>query len=285
MGNLARNRTNKKNYRVKRIKYKRITLEPRYKIEVLSRRQYMQKQQSQEELIKKYDKTKLKNYNAFTMIPLDIFQKGLSRNAIGLYIYLSTIAGVSPYYEGKKAALMLNTQSLLRMLKWKTRRAELQSLIDELIDTKVIQIYNRVDTGREFDVIFPRIKYDKDMRFLKLYSFTLRKLMTVTSGKRLLGRFVSYAGLRTGIFENSTSSQIFEQSPSYVAQILRVNTDVVRHNFTWLRENNIIAFYKCKVSKDLGYERYYYAEYRDWKKLRDVIKGYVKQGVVKEVLA
>lgn len=245
----------------------------------------MQKRQEQEEIIKKYDGTKIKNYDAFTMIPIEIFQKELSREAIGLYIYFSTIAGVSPYYEGKKAALMLNAQSIFRMLHWTTRKAVLQELIDELVEAEVIQVFERRESGREFDVIFPRIKRDEKLRFVKLYSYTLRKMMKVTSGKRLLNRFVAYAGLRAGIFEKSVDSQIFEKSPCYVAQILGVHSDVVRYNFKWLRENNIIAFYKCKVSEDLGYERYYYAEYRDWKKLRDVIKGYIKQGVVKKVLA
>ena len=44
--------------------------------------------QNQEKIIAKYDKTKIKNYNSFAIVPLEIFQKGISREAVGLYIFL-----------------------------------------------------------------------------------------------------------------------------------------------------------------------------------------------------
>lgn len=241
--------------------------------------------QNQEKIIAKYDKTKIKNYNSFAIVPLEIFQKGISREAVGLYIFLSSYAGVSPHYEGKKSLIMHNTQDILQLLRWKANKSDLQELLDELQSAKVIQIYNRPEPRNKFDIIFPRLKRDENVRFVKLYASTVRKIESKATGKWLLRRLVAYAGIRAGIFENSTSSQIFEQSLAYVAQILEIDSESLRHSFKWLRDNDIVAFYKCKVTKELGYERYYYAEYRDWKKLKDVINGYIKQDVVREVIA
>lgn len=241
--------------------------------------------QTQQAIIAKYDNTKIKNYDAFIGLPLEIFKKGLSREAIGFYIVLSSYAGLCVHYEGKKALVMSSARDLLQLIKWNTKKANILAILNELVDAKLIQVYNRDDSGEKFDIIFPRINQDKKERFAKLYAAAIRKIMSKATGKVLLSRLVFYAAMRTGIFENSTSSQIFEQSPCYVAQITRINADVIRHNFKWLRDNDIVAFYRCKVTPDLGYDRYYYAEYRDWKKLKDVINGYIKQDVVREVIA
>lgn len=230
----------------------------------------------------KYKDVKVYAYDSFSIVPKEIFSAGLSNPEIGMYVLLAAHSGPNALHEGRSVFSTSYTGIMLR-LNWKCRRADVKKLLNQLAEKKLIHIN---DLGRgNLDILFKKQDEFED-DFVKIYGAAIRKILANTTGVRALTRLAFYAGFRCGIFENSTASRIFDKSPNYIAMSMGgLSADVVRHNLKWLREHKIIAYYKCKVTPMLGYERYYYAEYKDHKLLTSVVKGYMKQHYVSEVLA
>lgn len=233
-------------------------------------------------VLNKYKNVKVHAYDAFSIVPKEVFNSGLSNPEIGMYVLLAANSGPNALYEGRSVFSTSYTGIMLR-LNWKCRRADIKNLLDQLAEKKLIHIK---DLGRgNLDILFKKQdEFESD--FVKIYGAAIRKILVNATGARALTRLAFYAGFRCGIFENSTASKIFDKSPNYIAASMGgLSADVVRHNLKWLREHNIIAYYKCKVTPMLGHERYYYAEYKDYKLLTSVVTGYMQQHYVSEVLA
>lgn len=233
------------------------------------------------DVLEKYKDTKLQAYDAFTIVPKEIFSADLSYRAIGMYVFLAAHSGPNAFYEGR-SVLSTSYASILLRLGWKGRRADVEALLNILVEKKFLYI-KQLDKNN-MDIFFKkRDEFEGD--FVKVYGAAVRQILASVSGAIALTRLAYYAGFRCGIFENSTASKVFDKSPSYIAAAMGASPDVVRHNLAWLREHKVIAYFKCKVTPMLGYERYYYAEYKDCALLTTVIKGYMKQGYVSKVIA
>ena len=147
-----------------------------------------------------------------------------------------------------------------------------------------ITIYEIIKHGKCIDIVFNAAKSDKNIRFAKLYPETVSKIVNATKGKTMLKRLVIYAQLRTLIFENSKDSRILDKSNNYLAKVLGMARSSVANHMQWMREHDVLAYFKCKMNRAIGYEKYYYADMVDCHVLTDIIKGYQKQGEVREVV-
>ena len=194
---------------------------------------------------------------------------------------------MSPKYQGAFAMNGTTIDALRYLIKWDsstastTNRKQLREYLKELEDQKFIKI---IKHGKCIDIVFNAAKSDKNIRFAKLYPETVSKIVDSTKGKTMLKRLVIYAQLRTLIFENSKDSRILEKSNNYLAKVLCMARSSVANHMQWMREHEVLAYFKCKMNRAIGYEKYYYADMVDCHVLTDIIKGYQKQGEVREVV-
>ena len=194
---------------------------------------------------------------------------------------------MSPKYQGAFAMNGTTIDALRYLIKWDsstastTNRKQLREYLKELEDQKFIKI---IKHGKCIDIVFNAAKSDKNIRFAKLYPETVSKIVDSTKGKTMLKRLVIYAQLRTLIFENSKDSRILEKSNNYLAKVLGMARSSVANHMQWMREHEVLAYFKCKMNRAIGYEKYYYADMVDCHVLTDIIKGYQKQGEVREVV-
>ena len=239
------------------------------------------------QLINKYQEKSRAKLVPFSQVPVDVLDSAISVEAKGLYCFIVYNSSMSPKYQGAFAMNGTTIDALRYLIKWDsstastTNRKQLREYLKELEDQNFIKI---IKHGKCIDIVFNAAKSDKNIRFAKLYPETVRKIVDSTKGKTMLKRLVVYAQLRTLIFENSKDSRILDKSNNYLAKVLGMARSSVANHMQWMREHEVLAYFKCKMNRAIGYEKYYYADMVDCHVLTDIIKGYQKQGEVKEIV-
>lgn len=241
----------------------------------------------QNDLIEKYQGIVTKETDVFSGVPREVLNSSISIEAKGLYCFIIYNSSTSAKYKGRAALNCTTIDSIRKSVKWGNptvavaNRKMIRQYLQELVDHNFIKI---IEHNQIIDIVFPGLETFDSKGFAKLYPETVSKIVNATKGKTMLKRLVVYAQLRTLIFENSKDSRILEKSNNYLAKVLGMARSSVANNMQWMREHEVLAYFKCKMNRAIGYEKYYYADMVDCHVLTDIIKGYQKQGEVREIV-
>lgn len=247
----------------------------------------------QSNILKKYDLVTSENESkSFITIPRKIVFLKIPENEKGLFIQLLSMAGIAPGLSYHYVLTNQSVDSLVNAIFWKkgnkriaySHTQKLKSLLEQLQTDKLIRISKR-DNGY-FDIILPTVQKlrEGDDGFVKLYFDSLSKIKTQLVGIQRLKTLFFYAAIRSKVYENNQQQEVITDSPNYFAELANVSASSSKKRFEWLRDNGVLAYYKCEQKKLAGYIKYYYADMHDAAKLTKVIKGYLKQGEIKAVL-
>lgn len=236
--------------------------------------------------LNKYKNTKVIKTKLFTAIPKPLIQdENLSIPAKGLYIYLMSNAGIFALSGGRLAYPTMSFKDIAKKLRWREVK-KVEELIDELKSNGYIEI--KTFQG-ELYITKTRPKKaedekEEDKQFAKIYPMSMKRIVTKLNASRALIELFYYAVFRTAIFENDRENSTFYKPLAYLTSIAQVNEATLRKHLKWLRENNVIAYFKCRQKGYIGYEKYYYADMHDCHKLTKVVEGFVKCKEITEVL-
>lgn len=247
----------------------------------------------QSNILEKYDLAKLKNESkSFITIPRKIVSLKIPENEKGMFIQLLSMAGIAPGLSYHYVLTNQSVDSLVNAIFWKkgnkriaySHTQQLKSLLDQLQTDKLIKISRR-DNGY-FDIILPTVHKlrEGDDGFIKLYFGSLSKIKTQLVGMQRLKTLFFYATIRSKVYENNQQQEVITDSPNYFAKLANISAASSKKHFEWLRNNGVLAYYKCEQRKLAGYIKYFYADMHDADILTKVVKGYIEQDVIKKVL-
>lgn len=247
----------------------------------------------QNNILAKYDSVKLENQRtSFITIPRKLVNVEIPVNEKGLFIQLLLEAGVSPITDYHYVLKNQTISSIVHMIFWKKENKRINSvhvkqtkeLLEKLKADKLIKISEYQDD--RFDIVLPTAKKlrEGDDGFVKLYADSLKKIVAKSSGIQRLKNLLFYAAVRSRVFENYQQQVVVTESPNYFAKLTKISETVAKNRLKWMRDNEVLAYFKAERANTFQHEKYYYADMHDAGILTDVVKGYLEQGVIKEVL-
>lgn len=247
----------------------------------------------QNNILAKYDSVKLENQTtSFITIPRKLVNVDIPVNEKGLFIQLLLESGISPITDYHYVLKNQTISSIVHMIFWKKENKRINSvhvkqtkeLLEQLKEHRLIKISEYQDD--RFDIILPTAKNlrEGDDGFVKLYADSLKKIVAKSSGIQRLKNLLFYAAVRSRVFENYQQQVVVTESPNYFAKLTKISETVAKNRLKWMRDNEVLAYFKAERANTFQHEKYYYADMHDAGILTDVVKGYLEQGVIKEVL-
>lgn len=247
----------------------------------------------QNNILAKYDSVKLENQTtSFITIPRKLVNVEIPVNEKGLFIQLLLEAGVSPITDYHYVLKNQTISSIVHMIFWKKENKRINSvhvkqtkeLLEKLKADRLIKISEYQDD--HFDIILPTAKKlrEGDDGFVKLYADSLKKIVAKSSGIQRLKNLLFYAAVRSRVFENYQQQVVVTESPNYFAKLTKISETVAKNRLKWMRDNEVLAYFKAERANTFQHEKYYYADMHDADILTKVVKGYIEQEVIKKVL-
>lgn len=247
----------------------------------------------QNNILAKYDSVKPENQTtSFITIPRKLVNVEIPVNEKGLFIQLLLEAGVSPITDYHYVLKNQTISSIVHMIFWKKENKRINSvhvkqtkeLLEKLKADKLIKISEYQDD--RFDIVLPTAKKLREGNdgFIKLYADSLKKIVAKSSGIQRLKNLLFYAAVRSRVFENYQQQVVVTESPNYFAKLTKISETVAKNRLKWMRDNEVLAYFKAERANTFQHEKYYYADMHDAGILTDVVKGYLEQGLIKEVL-
>lgn len=224
--------------------------------------------------------------NYFGKINQTVFDNELfNTKEIGLYAWLSGTALIDN--NNNHVVRNLSTATILDMFrahKYKKNNQWVEDTLRNLSQQALIELTPTFKSGSKqfFDITM--IEPDKSASFAKVYTYSIDKIVSESTGINTLKHIGLYAAIRSFVFEhdNDVKGWVVDRGEKILADQSQLAINTYHNNLNWLLEHEILSYFvgtkKSKKPEQKGYKKMYLAEMADHCILTGVIKGYVEQG-------
>lgn len=239
-------------------------------------------------VINKYNGLKNKTLctQTFATVGKQIFNDNdLDIDDIGLYVFLITRSRQSLEDDGIGVVDRIDSLSIYKMIyrpqKLKGKYREIVGGLDERLNRLEDHgfIERTINTLGEQTIKVPQD--DLKHGFAKLYAPGIRVILRKLTGKKMLRELATYAAFRSLIFEGDKGTYIIDRGPTYIKNWLHVEKSTVNNYLRWLRENYVLAYFKCKQSSMHEPWKQYYSDIVQYDKLVEYVKIQYDKGFIK----
>lgn len=210
----------------------------------------------------------------------------LTIDEIGLYVFLITRAGRIFSTNGEKISFPSDVKSLYKAIyKQKKLSGSYKNTIDsikEMLDHLTSKDLIRLKQIHGIECV--ELTEIKEQAYARIYPMNTQIIIKKCKGKALLRRLAVYAAFRSMIFEGKNGNKIIEKPIAYMATLLGIPKSTMETHIKWLRDNYVIAYFKCSISETKAPEKIIYADIMDCIILKENIKYKLAKGHIKEVL-
>ena len=242
-------------------------------------------------VINKYNglKNKALYTQTFATVGKKIFNDNdLDIDDIGLYVFLVTRSRQSLENDGIGIVDRIDSLSIYKMVyrpqklqgKYREIVGDIEERINRLEDQGFIE--RIVNTIGEQAIKIPQ--NDLDGGFAKLYAPGIKVILRNLTGKKMLRKLAVYAAFRTLIFEGSTGTFVIERAPMILSKMLGLSKVSMNNHLKWLRENYVLAYFKCKRASMNDSWKQYYSDIVQYDRLVINVKAQYDRGFIKEII-
>lgn len=224
--------------------------------------------------------------NYFGKLNHTIFDNELfGAKEIGLYAWLSGTALIDN--NNNHVVRNLSTATILDMFdcyRSKKNKQWVEDTLRNLSQEALIELIPTFKSGSKqfFDITL--IEPEKEMSFSKVYTYSIDKIVSESTGINTLKRIGLYAAIRSFVFEhdNDVKGWVVDRGEEILSGQSKLAIKTYHNNLNWLLEHEILSYFvgtkKSKKPEQKGYKKMYLAEMADHCILTGVVKGYIEQG-------